>query len=238
MHSASRCKGTKDTKFPAETLSLRRRVEQFSWSEGRTTGPHHRGYRSNVQFGRPTERAAPPHGYRRPAEANCVPEKSPVETLSLRRRVERFSQSERRTTGATSPRRRCHRQKITKKKKKADVIACVSCTRTPLYQWHHTSTGQQFVPPKEQWADEQTETQICKQEENLTEEQPKMFAKEILSDKLEEPVFVLDLVPVSLLFYFQSSQKQKRQRKPLSNSLYILSTICLPNRPTTSPITS
>ncbi|MED6263788.1 hypothetical protein CHARACLAT_008210 [Characodon lateralis] len=26
--------------FPAETLSLRRRVEQFSQSEGRTTGPH------------------------------------------------------------------------------------------------------------------------------------------------------------------------------------------------------
>ncbi|MEQ2281906.1 hypothetical protein AMECASPLE_035067, partial [Ameca splendens] len=51
----------------------------------------------------------------------------------------------------------------------------------------HTSTGQQFVPAKEQWADEQTETQICKQEENLTKEQPKMFAKEILSDKLEEP---------------------------------------------------
>ncbi|KAK5613714.1 hypothetical protein CRENBAI_017390 [Crenichthys baileyi] len=49
--------------FPAETLSLRRRVEQFSWSEGRTTGPHHHGYSSNVQFGRPTERAAPPHSY-------------------------------------------------------------------------------------------------------------------------------------------------------------------------------
>ncbi|KAK5622157.1 hypothetical protein CRENBAI_009138, partial [Crenichthys baileyi] len=30
--------------FPVETLSLRRRVEQFSQSEGRTTGPHHRGY--------------------------------------------------------------------------------------------------------------------------------------------------------------------------------------------------
>ncbi|KAK5608655.1 hypothetical protein CRENBAI_022452 [Crenichthys baileyi] len=30
--------------------------EQFSRSEGRTTGPHH-------QFGRPTERAAPPHSY-------------------------------------------------------------------------------------------------------------------------------------------------------------------------------
>ncbi|MEQ2234668.1 hypothetical protein ILYODFUR_033852 [Ilyodon furcidens] len=39
----------------------------------------------------------------RPAEANCVPEKSPVETLSLRSRVERFSQSERKTTGAASP---------------------------------------------------------------------------------------------------------------------------------------
>ncbi|MEQ2304968.1 hypothetical protein AMECASPLE_032701, partial [Ameca splendens] len=79
----------------------------------------------------------------------------------------------------------------------------------------HTSTGQQFVPPKEQWADEQTETQICKQEENLPQEQPMMFTKEILSDKLEEPVFVLDLVPVSPpVLCSQSSQKQKRQRSP------------------------
>ncbi|KAK5598820.1 hypothetical protein CRENBAI_003924 [Crenichthys baileyi] len=31
----------------------------FSRSEGRTTGPHHRGYSYNV----PTERAAPPHSY-------------------------------------------------------------------------------------------------------------------------------------------------------------------------------
>ncbi|MEQ2286840.1 hypothetical protein AMECASPLE_006511 [Ameca splendens] len=35
----------------------------FSQSEERTTGPHHCGYSSNVQFGRPTERAAPPHSY-------------------------------------------------------------------------------------------------------------------------------------------------------------------------------
>ncbi|MED6238455.1 hypothetical protein ATANTOWER_021806 [Ataeniobius toweri] len=49
--------------FPAETLSLQRRVEQFSRSQGRTTGLHHRGYSCNVQFRRPTERAAPPHGY-------------------------------------------------------------------------------------------------------------------------------------------------------------------------------
>ncbi|MEQ2305581.1 hypothetical protein AMECASPLE_039300 [Ameca splendens] len=35
-------------------MSLRRRVEQFSRSEGRTTGPHHHGYSSNLQFGRPT----------------------------------------------------------------------------------------------------------------------------------------------------------------------------------------
>ncbi|KAK5618975.1 hypothetical protein CRENBAI_006056 [Crenichthys baileyi] len=34
--------------FPAETLSLRCRVEQFSRSEGRTTGPHHRGYSCDV----------------------------------------------------------------------------------------------------------------------------------------------------------------------------------------------
>ncbi|KAK5607873.1 hypothetical protein CRENBAI_009656, partial [Crenichthys baileyi] len=39
--------------FPAETLSLQRRVEQFFRSEGRTTGPHHRGYSSNMQFSRP-----------------------------------------------------------------------------------------------------------------------------------------------------------------------------------------
>ncbi|KAK5603335.1 hypothetical protein CRENBAI_009774, partial [Crenichthys baileyi] len=45
--------------FRAETLSLRRRVEQFSRSEGRTTGPHHRGYSSNVQFGR-SDRASRP----------------------------------------------------------------------------------------------------------------------------------------------------------------------------------
>ncbi|MEQ2285206.1 hypothetical protein AMECASPLE_029471, partial [Ameca splendens] len=49
--------------FPAETLSLQRRVEQFSRCEGRTTGPHHHGYSNNMQFGRPTERAAPPHSY-------------------------------------------------------------------------------------------------------------------------------------------------------------------------------
>ncbi|MEQ2183562.1 hypothetical protein GOODEAATRI_033956, partial [Goodea atripinnis] len=37
----------------------------------------------------------------------------------------------------------------------------------------------------------------------------------ILSDKLEEPVFVLDLVPVSPpVLCSQSSQKQKRQRSP------------------------
>ncbi|KAK5619458.1 hypothetical protein CRENBAI_013843 [Crenichthys baileyi] len=47
--------------FPAETMSLQRRVEKFSRSEGRTTAPHHCGYSSNVQFSRPTERAAPPH---------------------------------------------------------------------------------------------------------------------------------------------------------------------------------
>ncbi|KAK5616680.1 hypothetical protein CRENBAI_000512 [Crenichthys baileyi] len=46
--------------FPAETLTLRRQVEQFPRSEGRTTGPHHRGYSSNVQFGRPTGQTAPP----------------------------------------------------------------------------------------------------------------------------------------------------------------------------------
>ncbi|KAK5605259.1 hypothetical protein CRENBAI_017060 [Crenichthys baileyi] len=33
--------------FPAETLSLRRRVEQFSRSEERTMGPHHHGYSSH-----------------------------------------------------------------------------------------------------------------------------------------------------------------------------------------------
>ncbi|KAK5614965.1 hypothetical protein CRENBAI_008216 [Crenichthys baileyi] len=55
-------KQTVSREFPAETLS---RVKQFSRSEGRTTGPHHRGYSSNVQFGRPTERAAPPHGAHR-----------------------------------------------------------------------------------------------------------------------------------------------------------------------------
>ncbi|KAK5610293.1 hypothetical protein CRENBAI_007478 [Crenichthys baileyi] len=49
--------------FPAETLSLRRRVEQFSRSEGRTKGLHHRGYSCNVQFGWLTERAAPPNSY-------------------------------------------------------------------------------------------------------------------------------------------------------------------------------
>ncbi|MED6280968.1 Polypeptide N-acetylgalactosaminyltransferase 18, partial [Characodon lateralis] len=49
--------------FPAESLSLRRRVEQFSWSEGSTTRPHYRGYSCNVQFDRPTERATPPHSY-------------------------------------------------------------------------------------------------------------------------------------------------------------------------------
>ncbi|MEQ2279544.1 hypothetical protein AMECASPLE_010624 [Ameca splendens] len=36
--------------FPAETLSLRRQVQHFSQSEGRTTGPHHRGYSSNMQL--------------------------------------------------------------------------------------------------------------------------------------------------------------------------------------------
>ncbi|MEQ2292194.1 hypothetical protein AMECASPLE_020578 [Ameca splendens] len=46
------------------TLSLRHQVEQFSPSEGRTTGPHHHGYSCNVQFGWPTERAAPPNSYR------------------------------------------------------------------------------------------------------------------------------------------------------------------------------
>ncbi|KAK5599963.1 hypothetical protein CRENBAI_012992 [Crenichthys baileyi] len=51
------------TEFPAETLSLQHQVEQFPWSAGRTTGPHHRGCSCNVQFGRPTERAAPPHSY-------------------------------------------------------------------------------------------------------------------------------------------------------------------------------
>ncbi|MED6245894.1 hypothetical protein ATANTOWER_009787 [Ataeniobius toweri] len=56
--------------FPAETLSLRRRVEQFSRSEGRTTGPHHHGYSSNVQFGRATERAAPPPQLRRVSAVN------------------------------------------------------------------------------------------------------------------------------------------------------------------------
>ncbi|KAK5599568.1 hypothetical protein CRENBAI_019330 [Crenichthys baileyi] len=50
--------------FPAGTLSLRRRVEQFSLSEGRITGRHPRGYSSNVRFGQPTERGAPPHSYR------------------------------------------------------------------------------------------------------------------------------------------------------------------------------
>ncbi|MEQ2317021.1 hypothetical protein AMECASPLE_038542 [Ameca splendens] len=45
--------------FPAETLTLQRRVEQFPRSEGRTTGPHHRGYSCNVQFGRATQRATP-----------------------------------------------------------------------------------------------------------------------------------------------------------------------------------
>ncbi|KAK5606683.1 hypothetical protein CRENBAI_016947 [Crenichthys baileyi] len=49
--------------FPAETLSLQCRVERFSWPEGRTMGPQHHGYSSNVQFGGPAERAAPPHSY-------------------------------------------------------------------------------------------------------------------------------------------------------------------------------
>ncbi|KAK5619685.1 hypothetical protein CRENBAI_009320 [Crenichthys baileyi] len=51
------------TEFPEETLSLQRRAERFSRSEGRTTGPHHRGYSSNMQFGRPTEQATPTHSY-------------------------------------------------------------------------------------------------------------------------------------------------------------------------------
>ncbi|MED6269343.1 hypothetical protein CHARACLAT_032194 [Characodon lateralis] len=46
--------------FPAETSFLRRRVEQFYQSEGRTTGPHHHGYSSNVQFGRQNEPPLPP----------------------------------------------------------------------------------------------------------------------------------------------------------------------------------
>ncbi|MEQ2297525.1 hypothetical protein AMECASPLE_035564 [Ameca splendens] len=49
--------------FPAETLSLRRQVEQFSQSEGRTTGLYPRCYSSNVQFGRPKEQATPSHSY-------------------------------------------------------------------------------------------------------------------------------------------------------------------------------
>ncbi|MEQ2170344.1 hypothetical protein GOODEAATRI_034561, partial [Goodea atripinnis] len=114
---------------------------------------------------------------------------------------------------------------------------CFPDTSVPVQP--HTSTGQQFVPAKEQWADEQTETQICKQEENLTKEQPKMFAKEILSDKLEEPV-VCDrsgscFSSSSMFPVFTETEKIE---KPLSNSLYILSTTFLPNRPTTSPIAS
>ncbi|KAK5615385.1 hypothetical protein CRENBAI_002064, partial [Crenichthys baileyi] len=46
--------------FPAETPSLRRRVERFSRSEGGTTRQRHCGCSCSVQFGRPTERAAPP----------------------------------------------------------------------------------------------------------------------------------------------------------------------------------
>ncbi|KAK5612600.1 hypothetical protein CRENBAI_010856, partial [Crenichthys baileyi] len=38
-------------------------VEWSSLSQSGTMGPHHRGYSSNVEFGRPTERAAPPHSY-------------------------------------------------------------------------------------------------------------------------------------------------------------------------------
>ncbi|MEQ2286125.1 hypothetical protein AMECASPLE_038907 [Ameca splendens] len=45
--------------FPAETLSVQHRVEQFFRSEGRPKGPHHRGYSSNVQFGQPTELPTP-----------------------------------------------------------------------------------------------------------------------------------------------------------------------------------
>ncbi|MEQ2308706.1 hypothetical protein AMECASPLE_030999 [Ameca splendens] len=48
--------------FPAETLSLQRRVEQFSRSEGKTTG-RITGYSCNVQLGRLTEQAAPPNSY-------------------------------------------------------------------------------------------------------------------------------------------------------------------------------
>ncbi|KAK5608241.1 hypothetical protein CRENBAI_002078 [Crenichthys baileyi] len=56
--------------FPAETLSLGHRVEQFSRSEGRTTGQHHRGYSSNVQFGQPDRASRPTPQLRRLAAAN------------------------------------------------------------------------------------------------------------------------------------------------------------------------
>ncbi|KAK5617295.1 hypothetical protein CRENBAI_008346, partial [Crenichthys baileyi] len=65
--------------FPAETLSLRRRVEQFSRSEGWTTGPHHRGYSSNVHFGQPTERTVPPHSY-----GACAPPMTSISSVSDR----------------------------------------------------------------------------------------------------------------------------------------------------------
>ncbi|MEQ2299810.1 hypothetical protein AMECASPLE_018847, partial [Ameca splendens] len=62
--------------FPAETLTLRSRVEQFSQSEGRTTGLHHHGYSSNVQFSQPGRACRPSPQLRR---------EFPAETRSLQR---------------------------------------------------------------------------------------------------------------------------------------------------------
>ncbi|KAK5604250.1 hypothetical protein CRENBAI_020523, partial [Crenichthys baileyi] len=70
LPGAGRQKQTVSREFPAETLSLRRRVEKFSQSEGRTTAPHHRGYSSNVQFGRPNRTSRPTPQLRRLAAVN------------------------------------------------------------------------------------------------------------------------------------------------------------------------
>ncbi|MEQ2311038.1 hypothetical protein AMECASPLE_015494, partial [Ameca splendens] len=48
-----------------QRVPSRDRVEKFSLSEGRTTGPHHRGYSSNVQFNWPGRMTCPTPQLRR-----------------------------------------------------------------------------------------------------------------------------------------------------------------------------
>ncbi|KAK5615140.1 hypothetical protein CRENBAI_005095 [Crenichthys baileyi] len=52
-----------EIEFPAETLSLRRRVKQFPGLKGGQQQPHHRGYRSNCAVRSAGRANRLPHSY-------------------------------------------------------------------------------------------------------------------------------------------------------------------------------